>query len=147
MTNTTYRTDFYAWTQEQAALLEAEEWEKLDAPHIKEELESMGASQRSALTSRLKVLLMHLLKWRYQPEKNYGNSWHNTIDEQRAEIADLLEDNPSLHTELPTQFAKAYPRARRDAARETKLSLATFPIDCPWTVEEILDEDWYPSGL
>ena len=144
MTNTIYRTDFYAWTKQQAALIQAEELEKLDLPNLAEELESMGASQRNALMSRLKVLLMHLLKWRYQPEKNTGPSWQNTIDEQRSEISDLLEDNPSLGPEVPEQFAKAYPRARRDAAKETKLPLSTFPVDCPWTVEQVLDDEWLP---
>ena len=144
MTNTIYRTDFYAWTLRQADLLRNEDYADLDRVNLIEEIESMGASQRNALTSRLKVLLMHLLKWRYQPEKNIGPSWQNTIDEQRSEISDLLEDNPSLGPEVPEQFAKAYPRARRDAAKETKLPLSTFPVNCPWTVEQVLDDEWLP---
>ena len=146
MSNTTYRTDFYAWTQEQVALLEAEEWEKLDTQNIKEEIESMGISQRSALTSRLKVLLMHLLKWRYQPEKNYGNSWRNTIEDQRFEIEVLLRASPSLRRAVPEEIAYVYPKARKKAASETGLALTTFPTDCPWTVEEVLDEDWLPES-
>ncbi len=145
MTQTLYREDFYAWTIQQAALLQAEDLEHLDLPNLIEEIESMGASQRSELASRLKVLLIHLLKWQYQPQKNKGPSWRNTIQTQRFAIADLLEDNPSLRREVPAAFAKAYPRARRDASRETGLALASFPIDCPWTVEQILAEDWLPG--
>jgi len=144
MSNTAYRTDFYAWTQEQVALLAAEEWEKLDTQNIKEEIESMGISQRNALTSRLKILLMHLLKWRYQSERNYGNSWHNTIEDQRFEIEVLLRASPSLRREVPEEIAYVYPKARKKAALETGLALTTFPTDCPWTVEEILDEEFLP---
>jgi len=126
MTNTTYHTDFYAWTQEQAALLDAEEWGKLDIANLKEEIESMGISQRSALTSRLKVLLMHLLKCHYQPERNYGNSWRNTIEDQRFEIEVLLRASPSLRREVPEEIAYVYPKARKKAASETGLPLATL---------------------
>jgi len=145
MTNTAYRTDFYAWTQEQVALLAAEEWEKLDIANIKEEIDSLGKRDKKEVTSRLKVLLMHLLKWKYQPQMNIGPSWRSTIRTQREEIEDELEYSPSLRREVPALIAKAYPRARRDAADETSLALTTFPTDCPWTVEEILDEDWLPG--
>lgn len=147
MTNTTYRTDFYAWTQEQAALLEAEEVEKLDLANIKEEIESMGISQRKELASRLTVLLMHLLKWQEQPgyKGRRPNSWRNTIRVQRREIDLLLVYSPSLRRQVPDFIADAYPRARKEAAGETRVPLARFPADCPWTVEEILDEDWLPS--
>ena len=145
MTNTTYRTDFYAWTQEQVALLAAEEWEKLDIANIKEEIDSLGKRDKKEVTSRLKVLLMHLLKWKYQPQMNTGPSWHSTIRTQREEIEDELEYSPSLRREVPALIDKAYPRARRDAADEIGLALTTFPMDCPWTVEEILDENWLPE--
>ncbi|MDQ3248758.1 MAG: DUF29 domain-containing protein [Chloroflexota bacterium] len=141
MQRTTYETDFYAWTQQQAALLQAEDLEKLDLPNLAEEIESMGKRDRKEVASRLKVLLIHLLKWKYQPQKNKGSSWRDTIRTQRNEIADEFDYSPSLRRELSALIAYAYPRARRDAAIETKLALATFPADCPWTGEEILGED------
>jgi len=147
MTNTTYRTDFYAWTQEQAALLRTEELEQLDLPNLIEEIESMGASQRKAVNSRLLVLLMHLLRWQYQPghKGRRPNSWRSTIRTQRNEIEIELSDSPSLRREVPDFIAYVYPRARKGAAEETGLVLATFPVDCPWTVDEVLDEDWLPG--
>jgi len=144
MTHTAYRTDFYAWTKQQAALLEAEEWEKLDIPNIKEEIESMGRSQRKEVKSRLLILLLHLLKWQYQPHKNKGNSWRSTIRTQRNEIEIELSDSPSLRREVPDFVEYVYLRARKGAAEETGLALSTFPVDCPWTVAEIVDEDWLP---
>lgn len=147
MTNTTYRTDFYAWTQEQAALLRTEELEQLDLPNLIEEIESMGASQRKAVKRRLLVLLMHLLRWQYQPghKGRRPNSWRSTIRTQRNEIEIELSDSPSLRREVPDFIAYVYPRARKGAAEETGLALSTFPTDCPWTLEEVLDEDWLPG--
>ncbi|MFN8489238.1 MAG: DUF29 domain-containing protein [Caldilineaceae bacterium] len=143
MPQTLYERDFYAWTQQQAALLQAEELEKLDLPNLFEEIEAMGRSQRKEVTSRLIVLLMHLLKLRYQ-KRTHTNSWRNTIRTQRREIELELSDSPSLRRLVPEIIAQVYPRARKDAAAETGLMLATFPEDCPWSVEQILDVDWLP---
>jgi len=145
MTTTTYHTDFYAWTRQQTAFLQAEELEKLDLPNLAEEIESMGKSQRREVKSRLAILLMHLLKWHYQPHMNYGDSWRTTIATQRREIEIELDDSPSLRREVPDFIVYAYSLARKDAARETNLPLATFPADCPWTVEEVLNGDWLPT--
>ncbi|MDQ3250372.1 MAG: DUF29 domain-containing protein [Chloroflexota bacterium] len=147
MTTATYETDFYAWTKQQASLLQTEELEQLDLPNLIEEIESMGASQRNALTSRLKVLLIHLLKLRVQarPDDRLPRSWLNTILEQRQRIELIFRTSPSLRREMMDEIAYAYPRARKKAAIETNLALSTFPADCPWAVEEILDEDWLPT--
>ena len=90
-----YEKDFYAWTQEQANLIRQGKFNEIDTLHIIDEIESMGRSEKRALKSRLAVLLMHLLKWQYQPTFR-GVSWTITIRNQRWEIAELLEDNPSL---------------------------------------------------
>jgi hypothetical protein len=147
MTIATYETDFYAWTQQQAALLQAEALEQLDLPNLIEEIESMGKSQRTQLANRLRVLLMHLLKVRYQPRPvdRPARSWLNTIREQRNRIELVLRDSPSLRQAVADEIAYAYPRARKQAALETELLLATFPVTCPWTVAEVLDEDWLPA--
>lgn len=143
-TATLYRTDFYAWTKTQAALLQAEEFENLDLPNLIEELEAMGTSQRNEVISRLKVLLMHLLKWQFQADHR-SRSWRNTINVQRWDLEAVLEDNPSLRRELPECIAKAYPRARREAIQETGLLRSPWPDSCPWTIEQILDEAWLPE--
>lgn len=143
-TTTLYRTDFYAWTKKQAALLHAEEFENLDLPNLIEELEAMGTSQRNEVISRLKVLLMHLLKWQFQADHR-SRSWRNAINVQRWDLEAVLEDNPSLRRELPECIAKAYPRARREAIQETGLLRSPWPNSCPWTIEQILDETWLPD--
>ncbi len=146
LTNPTYRTDFYAWTQEQAALLQAEELEKLDLPNLIEEIESLGKRDKRELASRLSVLLTHLLKLRYQLDRK-GNSWLRTIRTQRRNIMLVLKDSPSLRREVPDFIADAYPGARKDAAIETKLDISIFPINCPWGVEDVLDDDWLPEDV
>jgi hypothetical protein len=145
MTTPDYNTDFYAWTQAQAVALRAKEAKTLDWDHLAEEIESLGNEQRHAVRSHLRVLLWHLLKWAYQPDHR-GPSWLTSIGNARAEIADRLEDQPSIRPLVPTLVASAYGRARRLAAAETGLPLATFPEVCLWLVERVLDEDFRPEG-
>src|ERR1700691_5077700 len=95
-----YDRDFYAWANKQAALLRAGKLSEADFEHIAAEIESMGKTEKRELISRLTVLLLHLLKWRYQPEKR-GASWEASIRVQRNRFADHLEDNPSLRPLLP----------------------------------------------
>jgi flagellar biosynthesis/type III secretory pathway protein FliH len=141
----TYETDFYAWTQAQATALRAKDWPALDVDNLAEELEGMARSDRRALGNHLKNLLLHLLKWTYQPDKR-GPSWQDSIEEAREAIEDLLEESrASMEAETQRQFAKQYARARRKASRETGLALATFPEVCPRPVAQVLDEDFWPE--
>jgi hypothetical protein len=90
---------------------------------------------------------MHLLEWRYQPEGHVdSHGWEDTIWHQRTQLTLLLEESPSLRRELPARLARHYPLARRDAAREIRLPLATFPDTYPWTIKQILDEDFWPES-
>src|SRR5919108_1683699 len=130
MTTPNYETDFYAWTQAQAAHLRAKEWPALDVDNLAEEIESWGASDRRALRSHLMRLSQHLLKRRYQPPRR-GESWQQSIDNARLQIELILEDSHSLRDFLPEAFAWAYPRARKEAAKETRLPLETLPEACP----------------
>ncbi len=138
--------DFYAWTQETSRLLLEGCYTKVDMKMIAEAIKSMGASERRELLNRLAVLLMHLLKWQYQPGIR-SRSWKLTIIEQRKEIQDLLEDSPSLKHKLPAEFNRAYARAILKAEKETNLPHKTFPQDCPYTLEQVLDEQFYPESL
>ncbi len=141
-----YEQDFYQWTQEQAALLRKGAWHALDVTNLVEEVESLGISQKHALGSHLKNLVMHLLKWRYQPSgRQTGHSWRSSIDNARDEIAMILEDSPSLRREVPGLLARRYSTACRLAHDETGLPLATFPETCPWTVAQILEADFWPE--
>jgi hypothetical protein len=136
-----HETDFYAWTQRQANLLRDEEFEELDLPNLIEELEAMARRERRELISRLIVLLSHLLKWQVQGDLR-SRSWRNTIRTQRLEITLLLADSPSLRTLLEELVASAYPHARDTAIKETGLLRPPFPESCPYTPEQILDDDF-----
>ena len=141
-----YDQDFYAWTQEQAALLEARQFDALDMAHLVEEITSLGISQKHALGSHLKNLVMHLLKWHYQASgRQTGHSWRSSIYNARDDIAVLLEDSPSLRREVPGLLARRYPAARMLAHDETGLPLTTFPPACPWTPEQVLADDFWPE--
>lgn len=140
-----YEHDFYAWTHQQAALLRAGTLSGLDLDLIAEEIESMGRAEKRELVSRLAILLMHLLKWRFQPV-GQCTSWRLTIKEQRRELLDHLADNPSLRRIIPQALESAYARAQITAARETSLPETTFPAQCPWTLEEIMAETFGPSS-
>jgi Domain of unknown function DUF29 len=141
----TYEHDFLAWTQEQAALLRSGDWARADVEHIAQEIESMGKAEKRELISRLAVLLLHLLKWRYQPALR-GNSWRLSVKEQRLKIADHIDDNPSLNAMRDEAIAAAYRYACVDAERETGLADETFPAQCPWTYDEMMDENFWPQA-
>jgi len=138
-----YDRDFYAWSREQAELLRKGKLAEADIEHIAEEIDSMGRTEKRELISRLDVLLLHLLKWRYQPGKR-GPSWEASIWVQRNSISDHLDDNPSLKPLLPQALASAYRNAWREAVAETGLAASTFPETCPWTVEQVLDSGFWP---
>lgn len=140
-----YEQDFYAWTQQQAALLREGKVHELDLASLAEEIESVGRSDKRELGHRLEVIVMHLLKWRYQPEgRQEGHSWEDTIWEQRRQVAGILEDSPSLQREVLRSLERHYPAARRKALRDMRLPEAALPQTCPWTPEQILDEDFWP---
>ena len=143
-TPATYETDFYLWTQQQAALLRQGQLQAVDVANLAEEIESMGKSDRRTLGSHLRNVLLHLLKWRYQPERR-GASWESSIRNGRDEVEAILADSPSLVPQLPTLLETEYRRSRRNAASETGLPAITFPEACPFTVEQILDPDYWPD--
>ena len=121
-----YNKDFYAWLMKNADLLRQHKFNEVDIEHVAEELESMGKSEKRELTSRLTVLLAHLLKWKFQPALR-SRSWKNTILTQRIDIKELLEDSPSLHYELGERIAIAYEKARLSAEDETGIDKNNFP--------------------
>lgn len=139
-----YEKDFFAWTQEQAKLIKEKAFSKLDIAHLFEEVEDMGNRHADELESRLEVLLMHLLKWKYQPDLQ-SNSWKYTIREQRKRLALRLKKMPSLKNKLPELFLEAYDLSRGDAVMETGINENMFPIECEWTLEQILDDEFFPN--
>lgn len=144
MVNTLYETDLYAWTQEQASLLRNHQWSQLDLPNLIEEIESLGKQQRAERRNCLSVLIGHLMKWEYQPEKR-SRSWLATIRVQRRDTLRLLRDNPSLKSYLSEALPEAYEDSRDLAMGETNLPNRTFPEKCSYTSEQILHHDFYPG--
>jgi len=142
-----YARDFFKWTQTTAELIREGKWYDIDSEALAEEIESLGKSEKRELESRVHQLVMHLLKWRYQPEERplHGRSWQSSINNQRVELPLLLRDNPSLRPQLPMVLTERYPQARIVASQETKRPLTTFPQSCPWTVEQILDDNFWPE--
>ena len=139
-----YEADFYQWSLEQAHLLRSGEWKAVDVEHLAEEIEDMGKSLRREWESRLKVLIVHLLKWVFQPELR-GMRWQLTIQEQREQLHELLADNPSLKNQMKASLDRTYPRAVKRAALETSLIEETFPTECPFRLEDILNESFWPN--
>ena len=141
-----YERDFYAWTQKQAALLREQCFNELDLVNLIEEIKSLGRSEKRELESRLKVLLMHLLKWQFQADEHdrHGRSWLLTIRNQRTELRKLLRDSPSLKSHLESAYSEAYQDARYEAEAETGLPIRTFPKRCPHTLEQALSANWLP---
>lgn len=135
-----YEEDFYLWVQQTSQDLRDGNFGKVVLDNLIEEIETMGRSEKSALASNLRVLLMHLLKYRYQPEKP-SKSWESTIFEHRNRIEDIFENSPSLKRYYAEVVEKSYQKARKAASIETGLPLKTFPEVCPFSTAEILAED------
>ena len=139
-----YEADFYQWSLEQARLLRSGEWKSVDVEHLAEEIEDMGKGVRREWESCLKVLIVHLLKWVFQPELR-GVSWQLTIQEQRDQLHELLAANPSLKNQMTASLERTYPRAVKRTALETSLIEETFPTECPFHLEDILNESFWPN--
>ncbi len=147
----TYEQDFSGWINQHIALLKTSRFQELDIDHLIEELEGMAIRDRNELVSHLKILIAHLLKWQFQLkqlserwEEFKGSSWRSSIIEQRSEIRDQLENNLSLKRQLTEAVAKAYPKAVSLAVKETGLVAKTFPKECPYLIEQLLEDDFYP---
>lgn len=140
-----YEEDLYTWSLEQASLLRARKFDQIDLENIIEEIEDMSKSERRALQSFLETLLMHLLKWQYQPAYQ-GRSWKFTIIEQRKRIESHLQENPGLKSKLPELVEKAYGYAVTGAVRETGLAVNVFPQQCPWSYEQFTNPDFWPES-
>jgi Domain of unknown function DUF29 len=144
VSNTLYDRDFYAWASEQAALLRARRFGEADIENIAEEIESMGRSEKRELVSRLTILLLHLLKWQFQPGRRSA-SWRLSIDNTRLQLEDHLNDNPSLKSQLNEATRSAYRRAVNEAVVETGFAREAYPSECPYSFEQAMDQNFWPD--
>jgi hypothetical protein len=140
---TTYDCDLILWARDTAQLLREQRWDAIDWEHLIEEIEDLGKSERSAIGSQMERILLHLLKWQYQPQR-HSDSWLDSINDGRSQIRRKLEDSPSLRGYPAQILDKEYTRARREAARQTGLVLSIFPEFCPYNIAQVI-EDWWPQ--
>ena len=138
-----YGTDFLQWIETTAKKLRTQDYANLDWENVIEEIEAIGRSERKSLKSNLIILLLHFLKWQYQPEQRTG-SWEGSIVEHRRRIREALKDSPSLKLYLETIFFETYTDAVKQAKAETGLPLATFPQQYPYQLTEVMEEDFLP---
>lgn len=150
---TLYQTDYAAWAKRHVELLRAGRFAEMDIEHLSDELSDMSKSDRRELESRLLILIAHLLKWEYQYQalserwrECKGDSWRDTIVEQRKQIAVLLRQSPGLKPVVEETIAAAYPDAADLASKESRLPPETFPAECPYSAEQLLQDDFYPGS-
>lgn len=139
-----YEADFFEWTQRTAALLRQRRFDELDAEDTATEIEDMGRRDARELSSRLEVLVAHLLKWQFQSDAR-GRSWRRTVLAQRLAIKKLLEQSPSLAARLRSSLADSYRGAVKRAAVDTGYAHDHFPDVCPYAIDQLLDEDFLPE--
>lgn len=138
-----YEQDLVLWYEDQIALLRERRFDELDVENLIEELRAAMIKERRELASRLRVLLMHLLKCQFQ-HHHISGSWLGTLVEQRSEIEILLADSPSLRATVMQVADKMYPLAVRSAAHETRLATSVFPSSNPYSRDQLLDYDFVP---
>ena len=137
-----YETDTALWAERQADALRRRASNELDWENVAEEIESLSRSDRREIRNRLVVLCAHLLKWRFQSRRR-SRSWALSVTEARDQIAQVIRESPSLTNHPTAVLAEAYAAGRRMAAAET--GLKNLPTECPWSVEELLQHDFWPG--
>jgi uncharacterized protein DUF29 len=138
---TDYDTDFYSWSLEQARLVRQGLWTELDRDNVAEEIESLAQGEFNKLETAFRMLLLHMLKWDYQPGRR-SRSWILAIKQQRLDIDDVLADNPGLRPRITEAIGRAYRRARLGAAKETELDESIFPDACGYGFDDIMSREF-----
>ena len=142
--NNLYEKDYQLWLENIVYKLKNKAFDQIDLDNLIEEIKSLGRSEKNALRSNLRVLLVHLLKWKYQQSKR-SNSWQYTITEHSIRLNEAFKTSPSLKNYFREVFGECYADARKLAAKETGLSMETFPLECPFSAQNLLDYDYLPE--
>jgi Domain of unknown function DUF29 len=141
---TLYDTDYLQWIETTVEKLQSHDYANVDWENLIEEIADMGRSERRSLKSNLIVILVHLLKWQFQPEKRSG-SWEGSIIEHRRRVKEALDDSPSLKSYLESIFIECYAQAIKQAKAETGLSVEFFPLVCPYQLPEVINDEFLPQ--
>lgn len=144
LTSSLHDQDFNLWVESTIELLQQKRFDKLDIENLISEVENMGNNDKKSVKSNLRILLMHLLKWQYQPDKR-TNSWRTTIKEHRNRLEDDFAGSPSLKNYFLEVFDECYQKARDLASSETGLSIYVFPTECPFHPDLVLESDFLPE--
>lgn len=149
-----YEQDFYAWTKQQVKALRRLRDSRpnepmIDWPHLIEEVKDLGMSERSAVRSQTRRIIEHSLKLEFSPARDPRRGWFDTIVEARDVLRDKL--TRTLRRDLVANFERLYVQARGDAERRLRFygehaAADTLPETCPYTLAQILDEDWFPEN-
>ncbi len=136
-----YERDYYAWAMKNAQLIRQGKLSEIDLNNIAEELEDVGKSERRALKSHIKNVILHLLKWRYQPNFR-GASWRQSVRNGRIAIHEIVTESPSLNRDIAHIIESEYSSAQADAIDETGLSASVFPPTCPFSESQVSGDYW-----
>jgi len=140
-----YETDFALWSERQADAVRRRAGNEIDWENVAEEIESLGRSDRREISSRLAVICAHLLKWQFQPKRR-SRSWRSSVVQNRRKIADLIDESPSLAS-YPAEHLDGPKGAYEDGrcVAEAETGLTKLPAECPWTIDQVLDADFWPG--
>lgn len=141
-----YEIDFAAWIDETAQLLKSGQFEQIDLAALIDEVETLGRSERHAISSHLYQLLLHLLKLTYAPSvdlERAARGWKSNVHNARVALEERLQDSPSLASYPLEVMARQYDKARKEVIISLDMELDDFPSECPWTIDQILDEDFF----
>ena len=158
--NNLYDTDYHQWVEQQKQLLQSGQLDRLDIKNLLEELGEVGKQNQHALESHLINLILHLLKHQYQTqvinpqryEPQEFRSWYDSIDTARRETRRLMKKNPSLRSRMAEVITDSYPDAKAGAInqmnkylpKDQRLTDQSFPAECPWSYDQLIDDDWLP---
>lgn len=146
LSSSLYQQDYLRWIENTIANLQHQKYDQVEWEHLIEEIQDMGRSERRRLESNLIVVLLHLLKWQYQPHRRSG-SWEGSVLEHRRRLNKALQESPSLQPYLQTILLESYTAACKQAKAETGLPLETFPVECAYSLSDLLDDDFLPIGI
>ncbi|MBD2492977.1 DUF29 domain-containing protein [Nostoc sp. FACHB-280] len=141
---TLYNTDYLQWIETTVEKLQNHDYANVDWENLIEEIADIGRSERRSLKSNLIVILVHLLKWQFQPKHKSG-SWEASIIEHRRRINEALHESPSLNSYIDSIFAECYSQAIKQAKAETGLPIESFPSICPYKILDVINDEYLPE--